>query len=124
MLSPSNQFFYAFGAVNRPGPNEITLPSETLTQALAALAGLQDNLAAPRGVFIYRMNQTSSEEQVVFQLDLSKPVGFFIADQFIVEPADIIYVSDAPIADLAKILQVIGGMSNIGAAPRNFGAPY
>ena len=124
MLSPSNLFFYAFGAVNRPGPNEITRPRETLTQALAALAGLQDNLAAPRGVFIYRMNQTDAPQQVVFQLDLSKPVSFFIADQFIVEPADIIYVSDAPIADLAKILQVIAGMSNIGAAPRNFGAPY
>jgi polysaccharide export outer membrane protein len=121
MLAARNRAFYAFGAVNRPGLFPYNAPKITLTQVLAEIAGLQDNLAAPRGVFIFRH---APGPQTVYHLDLSKPESFFTADQFVVCPDDIIYVSDAPIANVSKVLQTISGAGGVAGIPRNFGAPY
>lgn len=121
MLAARNRAFYAFGAVNRPGLFPYNAPKITLTQALAEIAGLQDSLAAPRGVFIFR---NAPGPQTVYHLDLSKPESFFVADQFAVCPDDIIYLSDAPVANLSKVLQTISGASGVAGIPRNFGAPY
>jgi polysaccharide biosynthesis/export protein len=121
MLAARNRAFYAFGAVNRPGLFPYNAPEITLTQALADIAGLQDSLAAPRGVFVFR---DAPGPHTVYHLDLTKAESFFAADQFIVNPNDIIYVSDAPIANVSKVLQTISGASGIAGIPRNFGAPY
>ena len=123
MVLPDRRFFYAFGAVNRPGARPYLGHAMSLTTALGAVAGLQDDLATPRGVFVYRRG-TQAASRVVYRLDLSRPDGFFVADRFRLRPGDVLYVSDAPVADVAKVLQVISGVSNLAAAPRNFGAPY
>ena len=122
LLLPRHLQFYAFGAVNHPGLFPYDSANITLVEALADIYGLQDNLAAPRGVFIYRRQPAAA--QSVYQLDLSQAEGFFIADLFIVRPGDVIYVSDAPVADVSKVLQTISGVSGLAAVPRNFGAGY
>jgi polysaccharide export outer membrane protein len=121
-LVPRDRVFYAFGAVNRPGLFPYDAQHLTLVRALAEISGLQDNLAAPRGVFIYRAAATGP--QTIYRLDLSQPEGFFTAGRFILAPDDIIYVSDAPIANVSKVLQTISGVSGMAGIPRNFGAPY
>ena len=120
-LEPRHLAFYAFGAVNRPGLFPYDSARITLVEALAEISGLQDNLAAPRGVFIYRQ---LCGAQYIYQLDLSRPQAFFIADDFVVQPGDIIYVSDAPVADISKVLATISGIGGVAGMPRNFGAPY
>ena len=122
LLLPRRLEFYAFGAVNHPGLFPYDSPDITLVQALADIYGLQDNLAAPRGVFIYR--RQPGAVQTVYQLNLSQAEGFFIADLFVVRPGDVIYVSDAPVADVSKVLQTISGISGVAGIPRNFGAGY
>lgn len=129
LVTPRRRFYYALGAVNAPGQHIYNASRITLTQALAQVAGLNDNLAAPRGVFIYRRSglastMSDSSSQVIYRLNMTKPDSFFIADQFTILPGDVLYVSDAPVANLTKVLQTISGISNIAAAPRNFGAPY
>ncbi|NNM56979.1 polysaccharide biosynthesis/export family protein [Acidocella sp.] len=122
LLLPRRLEFYAFGAVNHPGLFPYDSPDITLVQALADIYGLQDNLAAPRGVFVYR--RQPGAVQTVYQLNLSQAEGFFIADLFVVRPGDVIYVSDAPVADVSKVLQTISGISGVAGIPRNFGAGY
>lgn len=136
MVMPRNRYYYALGAVNAPGEHPYNARSISLTRALASIGGLNDNLAAPRGVFVFRREPAyitnrieqgiigSATGQVVFRLDMAKPDALFVADLFRVRPDDVIYVSDAPVADLTKVLQTISGVSNIGAIPRNFGAGY
>jgi polysaccharide export outer membrane protein len=136
MVLPTNHFFYALGAVNAPGEHSYSGHSISLTKALAMIGGLNDNLAAPRGVFVFRREPasvtkhivskltSSNRDDVVYRLNMTSPDAFFVADTFKVRPDDVIYVSDAPVADLTKILQTISGVSNLGAIPRNFGAPY
>ncbi len=136
MVMPQNRYYYALGAVNAPGERPYDAGSISLTRALATIGGLNDNLAAPRGVFVFRREPAyitrridpgvtgSTTGQVVFRLNMATPDALFAADLFRVRPDDVIYVSDAPVADLTKVLQTISGVSNIGAIPRNFGAGY
>ena len=58
---------------------------------------------------------------VIYQLNLRDPNGFFVAQQFPVLPDDLIYVSEAPIAEASKVFQLLTGVSGLGAIPRNLG---
>jgi polysaccharide export outer membrane protein len=43
----------------------------------------------------------------VFRLDLAQPVSIFVAQQFGMQPRDVIYVTNAPLYEYNKILTAI-----------------
>ncbi|HEX2942273.1 MAG TPA: polysaccharide biosynthesis/export family protein [Rhodopila sp.] len=135
LVEPRQRFFYAFGAVNRPGEQPYDADDITLAHTLARLQGLSDNLADPASVFIYRRQPVeltrqiaaapvSDPSRVIYRVNLREAGGFFVSQAFPVLPDDMIYVSDAPVAEAAKVFQVLTGISFVGAMPRNMGAPY
>ncbi len=136
LVLPRQDYFFAFGDVNKPGEQPYDADAITLSRTLARLEGLADNRADPAAVFLYRHQPaeltrqiagfTSEQDptQVIYRLNLRDPNGFFVGQAFPVQPDDMIYVSDAPIAEAAKVFQIITGLSSLGAIPRNFGAQY
>ena len=124
MLIPHPKYVFGFGAINRPSLIELQKPRETLIELLSQMAGLSDALAAPRGVFIYRTGMGPKEVQTIFRLNMTEPASFFIANNFFMQPGDIVYISDAPMADVTKVLNAIQGASNTAGIGRNFGANY
>jgi polysaccharide biosynthesis/export protein len=44
---------------------------------------------------------------VVYRINLREPQGFFLASQFPMNPRDILFVSNSPIVEIAKVLSVI-----------------
>jgi len=121
LVLPRTANYYAFGAVNRPGEQPYDADELNLSNVLARLAGLSDDRADPAAVFVYRRDAAA---QTIYRLNLRDPSGFFVAQAFPVLPNDTIYVSNAPIAEAAKVFQLLIGVSNIGAMPRNMGAQY
>jgi polysaccharide export outer membrane protein len=77
----------------------------SLTQAIARVGGLQDTRADPRGVFIFR---AEASKPVVYRLDLTQPGAFLIAQSFPMRHRDVMYVANAPAAELQKFLNLIG----------------
>ena len=133
LVQPRLSYFYAFGAVNRPGEQAYDADDISLEHTLARIEGLADYRADPASVFIYRRQPAEltsqvapnhNETTVIYRLNLRDPSGFFVAQQFPVLPDDLIYVSDAPIAEAAKVFQLLTGVSGIGAIPRNAGVNY
>jgi polysaccharide export outer membrane protein len=146
LLSPGDRvlvmqrvrYFYAFGAVARPGQQAYDDEEMSLARTLGRIAGLDDLKANPGGVFIYRrqsakltrriagpaLRADQDPTRVVYRIDLRDPMGFFVAEAFRIRPEDIVYVSNAPLADAIKVLQLINGVAAIGAVPRNYGAQY
>ena len=133
LVQPRRTYFHAFGAVNRPGEQPYDSDDISLAHTLARLQGLADNRADPAAVFVYRrqdetltrqLSNGSGSNQVIYRLNLRDPGGFFVSQQFPVLPDDLIYVSEAPIAEAAKVFQVLTGLANVGAVPRNLGAGY
>ena len=113
--------FTALGATAKDEEVNFETQGITLAQALARSGGLLDARSNPRGVFIFRFEpksalqwphqpvQTTPEDMVpaVFRIDLSDPNSFFLMQSFPMENRDILYVSNAPITEIQKVLNVI-----------------
>ncbi|WP_340268709.1 polysaccharide biosynthesis/export family protein [Sphingobium mellinum] len=109
---------YSFTALGATGRNE-EIPFEatgiTLSQALGRVSGLQDMRANVSGVFIFRMESPAAlgsdaggeKIPVIYRINLRDPVLFFAAQNFPIRNQDILYVSNAPLADLQKFVNVI-----------------
>ena len=94
---------------------------------------MRDERADVRGVFIFRLEdpaalgetlepgtQTTPDGKVpvIYRVDLKNPASFFVTQGFPVRNQDVVYVSNAPIADLQKFVNIISQMtfSIIGVA--------
>lgn len=116
---------YSFTVLGATGRNE-ELPFEatglTLAQALGRVGGLQDLRADVRGVFIFRLEDPAAlglapgpdvrttpdgKIPVIYRVDMKNPATFFIAQGFPIRNRDVIYVSNAPLADIQKFVSVI-----------------
>lgn len=116
---------YSFIALGATGRNE-ELPFEgtgiTLAQALGRVAGLQDQRADIKGVFIFRMEDPAALDPelrstakttpdgkvpVIYRVNMKEASTFFIAQSFPIRNHDVLYVSNAPLADIQKFVNVI-----------------
>jgi polysaccharide biosynthesis/export protein len=113
----------SFTALGATGKNE-EVPFEaqgiSLAQALARSGGLQDSRSDARGVFIFRFEPkpalkwatepvTTADDlvPVVYRIDLKNPNSFFVMQGFAINNKDLLYVSNAPAAELQKFLNVV-----------------
>ena len=116
------QTFSVFGATGRN--DSITFDAEklTLSQALAKSQGLRDDLANPKGVFLFRYEPATflralalplatraSDEKspVAYRFDFSDAASYLLADQFPVRDKDIIFVADAGAIQVQKLFTLL-----------------
>ena len=112
------QTFTVFGATGRNAAIAFDAESITLSQALAKSQGLRDDLANPKGVFLFRHEPTSivralgqppaetasdAGSPVAYRFDFSDANSYLIADRFPVRDKDIIFVSDAGAVQVQKL---------------------
>jgi polysaccharide export outer membrane protein len=115
--------FTALGAVSKNGEVDFEANGISLAQALARVGGIDDNRSNPSGVFLFRFVSPDAlpwaekpsvlvdgKVPTIFEFDLRNPAMFFVAQTFPVDNHDLIYVSDAPAADLQKVLNVVGSI--------------
>ncbi len=94
----------------------------TLSQALGRMGGLDDQRASPKGVFIFRFEDAALFSQdgksppeitkdgkvpVIYRVNMRDPTTLFVAQSFPIRDKDVIYISNAPLADFAKFLQAV-----------------
>lgn len=115
--------FIALGATGRNEEIPIEATGVTLAQALGRVAGLQDSRADVKGVFLFRLenpNALAPEQRattagltqdgkvpVIYRINMKDPATFFIAQNFPIRDKDVLYVSNAPLADFQKFVNVI-----------------
>ncbi len=110
VLRPNLRSFTVLGAVQKAGNHDITRTGLTLMEALGQVGGLTDERANKTGVFIFRMADTGTPQGTrsqVFRLDLNQPQSIFVAQQFGIQPKDVVYVTNAPLYEYNKILTAI-----------------
>jgi polysaccharide export outer membrane protein len=98
----------------------------TLAQALGRIGGLKDDRANTRGVFIFRLENPTALDPaiaatarrtpdgripVIYRVDMSNPATFFVAQSFPIRNKDVLYVSNAPLSDIQKFVQIVSGMA-------------
>lgn len=113
------QTFLAYGATGRNAEIPFDADGITLAQALAKAGGLLDFRADPAGVFIFRFEPASVVRQlrpevaaaggfvpVVYRLDMTDASSLFTAQAMRIQNRDVLYVTNAPMADVGKVLAV------------------
>jgi len=117
--------FTALGAIGRNSEIDFEGTGLTLAQALGRIGGLDDTRANAQGVFIFRLEdkaalgladdhnvRTTPDDKVpvIFRVKLRDPEAFFLAQSFLIKNKDVIYVSNAPLADIQKFVNIIGSL--------------
>jgi polysaccharide export outer membrane protein len=113
--------FTVLGATGKNEEINFEAQGITLAQALARAGGLQDFRADAQGVFIFRFEPSEALNwprqpavttpdgmvPVVYRLNLKQPSSFFVMQSFAVQNKDIVFVSNAPAAELQKFLGLV-----------------
>jgi polysaccharide export outer membrane protein len=112
--------FTALGATGKSDEVSFEAKGISLAQALARSGGLIDIRANPQGVFIFRfeapdalnwpVSPTTTPEgyvPVIYRVNLKDPRSFFVAQSFTIRNKDMLYIANAPAAELQKFLNLL-----------------
>lgn len=123
------QSFQAYGAVNSAGKYDFGKRDLMLAEAMGLSRGLDDNLADPEEIYIYRIESLKYLSQIgfelpkdlraakgesfpiIYKLNLRGADGFFMAQQFPMRKDDIIYIANAESVEFIKFLNIINPSS-------------
>ncbi|MDI6836297.1 MAG: polysaccharide biosynthesis/export family protein [Rhizobiaceae bacterium] len=133
--------FTVFGAAMANSSVQFDESQLYLNQALAKVGGLNDERANAKGIFVYRREpvdlvrrmvpgaqpmHADGTVNVIYQVDLKDPSGFFVLKSFKVQNRDLVYIANASLAELRKfstlvsstvtpVVQGASVMSNVNA---------
>ncbi len=121
-----NYSFTALGAVGRNAEIDYESTGITLMQALGRTNGLRDDRADIKGVFVFRLENPENLEPeiaqgskltpegkipVIYRVNLKDASTFFYGQKFKIANKDVIYVSNAPVVDLLKFVNIVSGLA-------------
>jgi polysaccharide biosynthesis/export protein len=116
------QTFSVFGATGRNAEIAFDAEKISLSEALGKSQGLRDDLAKPEGVFLFRYEPNSvvraldqpiaagartDVSPIVYRFNLKDGETYFLARKFPVRDKDVIFVADAPAAQIYKFFAAL-----------------
>jgi polysaccharide biosynthesis/export protein len=114
--------FMALGATGKDDEVNFETQGISLAQALARAGALMDTRSNPKGVFIFRFEPRSALAAwprqpvvttpdglvpVIYRIDLTDPRSFFVMQSFPMENHDVLFVSNAPVTELQKFVNLL-----------------
>jgi polysaccharide export outer membrane protein len=97
---------YVMGEVNKPAT---VLPlrngSLTLSQAISDGGSFDSNTAAAQQLFVIRGSTSDSPQ--IYHLDATSPVAMLLANQFELQPKDIVYVGQGGLVRFNRVLNLL-----------------
>jgi len=120
------QSFTALGATVKNAEIEFEAKGISLAQALGRMAGVRDNQADARGIFIFRFEDPEAalaiaeatsggvltvtpegKVPLLYRLNLKDSGAFLVMQSFMMKDRDVVYVANAPAAELQKFLNIL-----------------
>lgn len=114
--------FTVFGATMANASIQFDESQLYLNQALAKVGGLNDDRANARGIFVYRREplalvrnfdasarpmHADGTVNVIYQIDLREPTGFFVLKSFKVKNRDLVYIANSSLAEVRKFSTLV-----------------
>jgi len=101
------------GAAGTQGKHALVKRDSSILDAIALAKGLNDKLADPQAVFLFKHNETQLASQQgrkpnIYHVDMSLPDSVFRARKLKIADGDVIYISNASLTDLAKVQAAFG----------------
>ena len=113
-LKPGDQIYlpfndrkevYVVGEVIKPQAINFKTTDMSLTQALGRAGGLDPTTSKASAVYVIRgMKAMPQEQGTVYHLNASSPVAFVLADRFLLQPGDVVFVGPAGITRWSRFV--------------------
>jgi polysaccharide export outer membrane protein len=103
ILSVADRSFnkvFVLGAVNRPGSQILDRHRVTLAEALSDAADIDQVIANPYQIFVLR----GGERPEIYHLASKSPEAMLLADRFVLQPRDVVYVDAADIVRWNRVV--------------------
>ncbi|WP_233440412.1 polysaccharide export protein [Modicisalibacter coralii] len=115
VLDVGNQQIYVMGEVNEPAALPMGNSAFSLTTAIAQARGIREESADASGIFVIRRNpEPSKAYATVYQLNAKNAAAFVLGSQFMLQPADVVYVTAAPVSLWNRVLnQILPSLTTI-----------
>ena len=103
------QKVFVLGDVKRAGTVGVNRYGLNLAQALSDSGGLNENTADANGVFVLRKRNLETDGVIadVYQLHAKNVAALVLAEQFELQPHDIVYVTSAPLARWNRVISLL-----------------
>lgn len=96
---------YLMGEVNAPRALNFKTREMNLADALGSVGGLNQTTANGKAVYVIRgVENLETERATVFQLDANSPTAFILAQQFKLQPQDVVYVGPAGVSRWNRLI--------------------
>jgi len=107
---------YLMGEVNTPRALTFKTRDMNLADALGSVGGLNQTTANGKAVYVIRgVENLETERAKVFQLDANSPTAFILAQQFQLQPQDVVYVGPAGVTRWNRLIsQLVPSAGIIG----------
>ena len=134
VLERDTRAFTAFGALT--SQRRVPFPTRNISalDALGSVGGLNDSLADPTGVFIFRVEPPeiaalvlddpaiTEPKRIAYILDMTLPDSLFLGESFQMRDGDTIFVTNSPFTRLQKILSAVAPAVNFANSAANLGS--
>lgn len=103
------QKVFVLGDVKRAGSVTLNRYGLNLAEALSDSGGLNENTADANGVFVLRKSNVEQTGIIanVYQLHAKNIAAMVLAEQFELQPHDIVYVTSAPLARWNRVISLL-----------------
>ena len=101
--------FTVFGASDRVSQIPFGADRVSLLEAIAKAGGPSEPRANPRGVFLFRWENSPAGERrpVIYRLDMMQAGSYFVAGQFMVKDKDVLYFANSASNPPSKFISIL-----------------
>lgn len=119
LVERDQRSFTALGATGSQGQVQFEDRTISAIEAIAQVGGLNPAASDPTGVFVLRdehqdvvrkilgRSDIYGPQRMIYVLNLTEPNGLFVARDFKIRDDDIVYVTEAPYTQFAKVLTAL-----------------
>ena len=111
----SQQKVFMLGEIQRPVPVTIRRGRLSLAAALGEAGGPRQATSDPSRIFVVRNN--AGKKPQIFRLNAESAAGMLLADQFEMEPQDVVFVDTAGVSTWNRVIsQIVPTVQVVGIA--------
>lgn len=95
---------FVLGRVTREGPVPLEQRRTTLTQIISSAQGIDRLAGNDSGVLVFRRPRGDVAQATVYRLDLSSSMGLLMANEFQMQPRDVVFVSPTSFSQYNSVI--------------------
>ena len=117
IVQEDDRYFLSLGATGREAEHKFPREDVSALEALSIMGGIAEARANPQGVLILRQYPTAAirsdgtgprHPRTVFTIDLTTADGLFSAGRFQINPGDLVYATESPVASAQTVFSLLG----------------